>query len=90
MNKAELISAIAEKAGITKSDANKAMDAFMEVTGDLLKNGDRLTLVGFGTIYLHERPAGMIRNPQTGLKMKVEAKKFVKIKAGANLTRKVN
>ncbi|GAB1474322.1 HU family DNA-binding protein [Bacteroidota bacterium] len=90
MNKAEFISAIAEKAGITKSDANKAIDAFMEVTGDLLKKGEGITLVGFGTFSVKQRPARTGRNPQTGAKMKIAAKKAVKFKAGATLVRKVN
>ena len=90
MNKAEFISAIAEKAGITKSDANKAIDAFMEVTGDLLKKGEGITLVGFGTFSVKQRPARTGRNPQTCAKMKIAAKKAVKFKAGATLVRKVN
>ena len=90
MNKAEFISAIAEKAGITKSDANKAIDAFMEVTGDLLKKGEGITLVGFGTFSVKQRPARTGRNPQTGAKMKIADKKAVKFKAGATLVRKVN
>lgn len=90
MNKAEFISAIAEKAGITKSDANKAVNAFLEVTGDLLKDGDRITLVGFGTFALKEKPERTVRNPLTGKMMNVKAKKVVKFKTGATLAQKVN
>jgi len=90
MNKAEFISAIAEKAGITKSDANKAVNAFLEVTGDLLKDGERITLVGFGTFALKEKPERTVRNPLTGKMMNVKAKKVVKFKPGATLAQKVN
>ncbi len=90
MNKAELISAIAEKAGLTKSDASKAMSAFIEVTGDLLKKGEAITMVGFGTFNVKQRAARDGRNPHTGTKMKVAAKKVVKFKAGATLARIVS
>ena len=49
MNKAQLIDAIAEKAGLTKADAKKSLDAFVEATSDALKNGDRVALIGFGS-----------------------------------------
>ena len=90
MNKAEFISAIAEKAGITKSDAHKAVNAFMEVAGDILKNGEGITLVGFGTFNVNGRPARKVRNPRTGDMIKVPAKRFVKFKAGRTLAAKMN
>ncbi len=90
MNKAEFISAIAEKAGITKSDAHKAMNAFMEVTGDTLKNGEGITLLGFGTFSVKGRPSRTVRNPRSGNMIKVPAKRFVRFKAGRTLAGKVS
>lgn len=90
MNKAELISAIAAKAEITKVDAKKALDAFIDVTADSLKNGDRLTLVGFGSFSVTGRVARNGRNPRTGLKIKIAAKKVVRFKAGAEINKLIN
>jgi DNA-binding protein HU-beta len=90
MNKAEFISAISAKAGITKTDAKKALDAFIEASGEFLKKGERITLVGFGTFSVSERAARTGRNPSTGKQMKIEAKKVVKFKAGSELSRIVN
>lgn len=85
MNKVELISALAEKAGMTKVDARKAVDAMMEVTKKELKKGGKLSLVGFGTLAVTERPARQGRNPRTGKTIKIAAKKVVKFKAASNL-----
>jgi len=85
MNKAQLIDAIAEKADLTKADAKKALDAFIESTTDALKGGDRVSLVGFCTMSVAERGARTGRNPQTGKEIKIPAKKVVKFKAGADL-----
>lgn len=90
MNKAELISAIAAKAEITKVDAKKALDAFIDVAADSLKNGDRLTLVGFGSFSVSDRIARNGRNPRTGLKIKIAAKKVVRFKAGAEINKLIN
>ncbi len=68
MNKAQLIDAMAEKAGLTKADAKKALDAFINVTTDALKADDRVALVGFGSFALSKREARTGRNPQTGKK----------------------
>ena len=57
MNKAQLIDAIAEKAGLTKADAKKGLDAFVEATTDALKNGDRVALIGFGSFSVSKRNA---------------------------------
>ena len=89
MNKAELISAIAAKADLTKVDAKKALDAFIGVSGDAMKKGERLTLVGFGTFSVSARNARNGRNPRTGAKIKIAAKKVVRFKAGAELNKKV-
>ncbi|PKP42966.1 MAG: DNA-binding protein [Bacteroidetes bacterium HGW-Bacteroidetes-10] len=89
MNKADLISAIAAKADLTKVDAKKALDAFIEVSGEAMKNGERLTLVGFGTFSVNARNARNGRNPRTGAKIKIAAKKVVRFKAGAELNKLV-
>ena len=89
MNKADLISAIAAKADLTKVDAKKALDAFIEVSGEAMKKGERLTLVGFGTISVNARNARNGRNPRTGAKIKIAAKKVVRFKAGAELNKLV-
>lgn len=87
MNKADLISAIAANAELTKVDAKKALDAFIEVSGEAMKKGERITLVGFGTFSVNERNARNGRNPRTGAKIKIAAKKVVKFKAGAELNK---
>ena len=89
MNKAELIDAIASEAKITKADANRALDAFMNATTKSLKKGDRVALVGFGTFSVAKRSARNGRNPQTGKPIKIAAKKVAKFKAGAELASKV-
>ena len=85
MNKAQLIEAVAAKAGLTKVDAKKAIDAFIGVTAGALKKGDRLALVGFGSFSVTKRSARTGRNPQTGATIKIAAKKVVKFKAGTEL-----
>ncbi len=85
MNKAELIDAIAGNAGLTKADAKKALDAFIESTTESLKKGDRVALVGFGSFSVAERSARTGRNPQTGKEIKIAAKNVVKFKAGQEL-----
>lgn len=85
MNKAQLIDAMAEKAGLSKADVKKALDAFVEATTDALKGGDRVALIGFGSFAISERGARTGRNPQTGKEIKIPAKKVVKFKAGAEL-----
>jgi len=86
MNKAQLIDAIAEKGGITKADAKKALDAFVEATTDALKNGDRVALIGFGSFAVATRSARTGRNPQSGAPIEIPEKKVVKFKPGAELT----
>ena len=86
MNKAELIDAIAKKAGTTKVDAKEALDAFIGVTKAALKKGDRVALVGFGSFCVSKRSARTGRNPRTGAAIKIAAKKVVKFKPGAELS----
>jgi len=85
MNKAQLIDAIAEKANLTKADAKKALDAFVDATSDALKNGDRVALIGFGSFSVASRSARTGRNPQTGKTIEIAEKKVVKFKPGAEL-----
>ncbi len=90
MNKAELIEAIASDAKISKADAKRALDAFVNTTSKALKKGDRVALVGFGSFSVSNRAARTGRNPQTGKEIKIPAKKVVRFKAGADLAKKVN
>jgi DNA-binding protein HU-beta len=85
MNKAQLIDAISTKAGLTKADSKKALDAFVESVGEALKNEDRVSLVGFGSFGVSERSERTGRNPKTGAPITIPAKKVVKFKAGAEL-----
>ena len=85
MNKVELINAVAEKAGMTKVDARKAIDAIMDVTKAELKKDGKIALVGFGTLAATKRPARQGRNPRTGKTIKIAAKKVVKFKPAANI-----
>jgi DNA-binding protein HU-beta len=90
MNKAELIEAMANGAGISKADAKKALDAFIDTTTGALKKGKRVALVGFGSFSVSKRSARTGRNPQTGKEIKIAAKNVVKFKAGADLSGSVN
>lgn len=66
MNKSQLVDAIARNAKITKVDAKKALDAFIEVTGETLRSGDKIVLVGFGSFSVAKKPERTGRNPRTG------------------------
>ncbi len=85
MNKVELIGAVAEKAGMTKVDAKKAVDAILETAKGELKKGGKIALVGFGTLSVATRPERKGRNPRTGKAIKIAAKKIAKFKAASNL-----
>ena len=90
MNKTELVAAMADQAGISKKDAEKALVAFTGVVTEELKKGEKVQLVGFGTFEVSERAAREGRNPQTGETMKIEASKAPKFKAGKALKDMVN
>lgn len=90
MNKSELIAAMAEKAGLQKKDAEKALTAFTEVVAEELKNGEKIQLVGFGTFEVSERAERVGRNPQTGEEMTIPASKSPKFKAGKALKDMIN
>ena len=89
MNKAELVSKIAEDAGITKVQAGAALDSFMEGVTKTLKSGNKLILVGFGTFSVSKRAARNGRNPATGATIKIKAKKVAKFKASKELSGKM-
>lgn len=89
MNKAEMIEKIATDAGITKTQANEALDAFTNCVIGALKKGDRVTLVGFGTFSVSERAARNGRNPQTGETIKIKARKVPKFKAGKDFSGRI-
>lgn len=90
MNKGQLISKIAEDAGLTKAQATAALEAVIDGVTGTLKAGDKLTLIGFGTFSISARAARKGRNPQTGAEINIPAKNIVKFKAGKDLSEKVN
>lgn len=90
MNKSEFIDAIAEDAGLTKTDAAKALDAMISVVTDTLKEGDQVTLVGFGTFSVKKRNARTGRNPRTGEAIKISASNNPSFKAGKALKDALN
>ena len=85
MNKAELISAVAEESGQTKADAERAVNAVIAVVKQTLKKGDDVRVVGFGTFSVRERSARSGRNPQTGETIQIAAAKVPSFKAGKAL-----
>ncbi len=89
MNKSELIAKMADDAGITKTQANAALDAFTGAVAKTLKGGGKVTLVGFGTFSVSKRAARNGRNPQTGATIKIKAKKVARFKPGKELSSKI-
>jgi DNA-binding protein HU-beta len=89
MNKAELVSKIAEDASITKVQAGAALDSFIEGVTKTLKSGNKLILVGFGTFSVAKRAARNGRNPATGATIKIKAKKVARFKASKELSGKM-
>ena len=90
MNKSELIDAIAESADISKAAAGRALDATVDTIADALKQGDQVSLVGFGTFQVKDRAARTGRNPQTGEPIAIAASKVPGFKAGKALKDAVN
>ena len=82
MNKSELVAAIAEKAELSKKDAEASLKAFTDVVAEELKKGEKIQLVGFGTFEVSERAARTGRNPQTGKEIKIAAKTVPAFSAG--------
>ncbi len=85
MNKSELVERMASAAGISKAAAEKSLTGFLDAVTDALADGDKVTLVGFGTFSVSERAARQGRNPQTGATIKIPARKIARFKAGSKL-----
>lgn len=90
MNKSELIAVIAEKAELTKKDAEKALNAFVEGVTEGLIKGDKVVLVGFGSFETKQRAARKGKNPQTGAEIDIPASTVPSFKAGRSLKEAVN
>ena len=90
MNKTELVAAMADAAGLSKKDAEKALKAFTDVVAEELKKDGKVELVGFGTFEVSKRAAREGRNPQTGKTMSIPASKAPKFKAGKALKDSIN
>ena len=90
MNKAELIDAVASSADLSKSSATQAVDAVVDTITESLRNGDAVTLVGFGTFEVRDRAARTGRNPQTGEEIQIKASKAPAFKAGKAIKDAVN
>ncbi|HKJ16445.1 MAG TPA: HU family DNA-binding protein [Xanthomonadales bacterium] len=90
MNKSELVDSIAASAGLTKADAGRALDAFVDGVTGALKKGDSVSLVGFGTFAVRKRAARTGRNPRTGETIQIKASNNPAFKAGKALKDAVN
>jgi DNA-binding protein HU-beta len=90
VNKQELVANIAEKAGMTKADAARALEATVAAVTEALQRTETVTLVGFGSFYVGERAARSGRNPRTGKDIKIKAAKVPKFRAGKGLKDSVN
>jgi len=90
VNKAELISVMAEKSGLTKKDSEKALNSFIEAVEEALVKGEKVQLVGFGTFEVRERSARKGRNPQTGEEIDIPAVSVPAFKAGKALRESIN
>ena len=90
MNRIELVNAVAEKTGLTKKDAEKAVNAFVETVKETMVNGDKVQLVGFGTFEVKDRPARTGHNPATGESIEIAASKAPSFKAGKTLKELIN
>lgn len=89
MNKGELVNAIADKTGVTKKQADVTLSAAVDVIIDAVSNGDKVTLVGFGSFEPRDRKARNGRNPQTGKKLKIPATRVPAFSAGKQFKEKV-
>jgi DNA-binding protein HU-beta len=90
MNKSELVAAVADKSGLSKADAERAFKGFVDTITETLKNGDQVTMIGFGTFLVRERSARTGRNPRTGEAIQIKASKNPSFKAGKALKDAVN
>jgi DNA-binding protein HU-beta len=85
VNKQDLVNAVAERSGLTKKDAEKAVNATIEVIEGALAKGEKVSLVGFGTFEVRDRAARVGRNPQTGEEIRIAAAKVPTFKPGKGL-----
>lgn len=90
MNKSELVGKVAEKSGLSKKDSEKAVNAVIDAIGEALAQGDKVSLVGFGTFEVRERAPRTGRNPQTGEEIAIPATKVPAFKAGKALKESVD
>lgn len=90
MNKSELVGKVAEKSGLSKKDSEKAVNAMIDAIGEALAQGDKVSLVGFGTFEVRERAPRTGRNPQTGEEIAIPATKVPAFKAGKALKESVD
>ena len=90
MNKSELIAALTAKTALSKKDAEKVLNAFVDSVSASLIKGEKVQLIGFGTLDVKSRPARTARNPRTGAEIKIKASKAPTFKAGKALKDKVN
>jgi DNA-binding protein HU-beta len=90
MNQAELITAVAERAGLTKADVGKAVEALAGTITDALQQGDEIRIAGFGTFGVSERAERQGRNPQTGAPITIAASKAAKFTAGKGVKDALN
>ncbi len=82
MNKTDMVTKLAEKNGMTKADAQKALNSLIEIISDEIKDGGRVALTGFGTFSIAERKPRTGRNPQTGQPIDIPARRVARFKAG--------
>ena len=85
MNKTELVDAVASRAGLSKADADRAVNAFVDAVEGALVRGEKVTVTGFGTFEVRDRAARMGRNPQTGAPLHIPATKSPAFKSGKGL-----
>ena len=90
MNKSELVDSIAEGAGLSKADAERALNALIDAVQGAVANDDKVTLPGFGSFSRSSRAARTGRNPRTGEPVQIKASKAVKFSVGADFKKKVN
>jgi DNA-binding protein HU-beta len=90
MNQADLIAAIAERTGLTKADAGKAVEALVGTITDAMKKGDEVRITGFGTFGISERGERQDRNPQTGAAITIAVSRAAKFTAGKSVKDALN
>ena len=90
MNKSELVEAMSQDSGLTKADASRILESFMNTVTDTLKSGDQVVLTGFGSFSTGDRPARKGRDPRTGKEIQIRAARVAKFKVGKLLKEAVN